>query len=322
MVDFQACIGPTSNGDVQASTTTASAAIRLKMAMAIFAKSEEQDTDCSTIKHIPNQVVAPDIKRAEDVPAEPFSFMKLPAEIRVMIFKQLLVVPSDIIVGYSHQRKSFYAVDIMNEHGYDKYHSPAATCQLFRVSKAFYQEAMPVYFGCNTFDFPVLDHLAVLDTLKPDYRRSIRSISFNFSGIAPAKSVKLLYGCTSLRRLSLRVGYGTTRYRQGKRLPLLKACGANDLLKVRGIEELEIRRCRYYLGTFNEEQDEWESFVGALQVLRQPRDAASLRRQDAKDFPPEKAKRTVFGKSNVMTRSERRATDGGREGPAGSVEQH
>ncbi|KAL9011494.1 MAG: hypothetical protein Q9180_009188 [Flavoplaca navasiana] len=92
--------------------------------------------------------------------------------------------------------------------------------------------------------------------------------------------------------------------------------GLGDLLKVRGIQELDIivpsalPHSRYY--SFNDEMSP-ESFIKDLQVLKLPRSAASLRRQDEKDFPPEKARRTVFGKANVMTRSEKAMIDGNEE---------
>lgn len=51
---------------------------------------------------------------------------------------------------------------------------------------------------------------------------------------------------------------------------------------------------------------EWQELLEALQVLKQPYSEAAIRRQDKKDYPPEKAKRTVFGRANVVTRAETR----------------
>ena len=96
-----------------------------------------------------------------------------------------------------------------------------------------------------------------------------------------------------------------------KRLP-----GLGDLLKVRGIQELQIivpsalPYSRYY--SFNGDVSP-EFFIKVLQVLKLPRSATSLRRQDEKDFPPEKARRTVFGRANAMTRAERAMIDGNEE---------
>ncbi|KAI4122528.1 MAG: hypothetical protein LQ338_005775 [Usnochroma carphineum] len=292
-------------------TTAELAATRVKMAIAIFGNSELQGKDCSPVKHILKCAVASDNKPVTDVPGEPFPFMKLPPEIRVMIFEKVLVASSQITVSYRSYWKSFYTTILDDEHGYQQYHSPRAACELFTVSKSFYNEAMPIYFGCNTFAVVHLDHLAFLSKLKADYRRSIRSISTGFSGIAPARCIKLLHGCISLRRLSLRITYGTMRYHKGKCLPLLKSSGVNDLLKIRDLEELEVERYPSFSPLLDERVEGWGPFLEALQVLKQPRDAASLRRQDQKDYPPEKAKRTVFGKTNVMTRSERKVTNKG-----------
>lgn len=217
------------------------------------------------------------------------------------IYKEALVAPSEVAV---HYRPWWILHTTIEDHaGDEEFHSPALTCRIFRVSKTIYAEAMPVYFGCNTFAFVSLDILSVLNKLKPDFRRSIRSLSINFWGLTPAKSVKILQGCISLRKLSLRVGYRTIRCWKNEFLPLLKAHGVNDLLKLRGIEELKVENASHY--AMEDFIKGWEAFVGALQVLKQPRNAVTLRRQDKKDYPPQKAKRTVFGKTNVTTRSER-----------------
>ncbi|KAL8650467.1 MAG: hypothetical protein Q9210_003808 [Variospora velana] len=242
----------------------------------------------------------------ESLPVKPFPFMKLPPEIRVMVYKEVLVAPSEVAVHY--RVWWILHTTIEDRAGDDEYHSPALTCRIFRASKTLYAEAMPIYFGCNTFSFASLDVLSLLDKLKPDYRRNIRSMSINFWGYTPAKSVKLLQGCISLRRLVLRVGYRTIRcWKNESFLPLLKSQGVNDLLKLRGIEELKVENANH--SAMQDIIKGWTPFVEGLQVLKQPRKAITLRRQDKKDYPPAKAKRTVFGKTNVKTRSERLLTN-------------
>ncbi|KAL8714988.1 MAG: hypothetical protein Q9225_006449 [Loekoesia sp. 1 TL-2023] len=242
---------------------------------------------------------------------KPFPFMKLPPELRLMVFKEVLIEPSDIGFHYDQWAKLLIAtIDDEHDDGGVYYH-PAATCSLFGVSKDFYKEAMPVYFGCNTFFFSSLDALMVLSNLKVEYRRSIKSLRVCFWGLSPAKSARLLRGCTGLRQLSLRMGNRRVRYSGMPFLPRLNWDGVNDLLKVRGITDLKVTPFDYKCkGQFPDQFVKgWEPFVERLQILKQPYSAAELRRQDMKDYPPKRAKRTVFGKTNVMTRSERKLVE-------------
>ncbi|KAL9010984.1 MAG: hypothetical protein Q9173_004132 [Seirophora scorigena] len=294
MAESQEVKLPSKRDNLQAKAPVHLGATRVKSAIPPSVKSEESE--------VPKAVAGLGL---ESLPVSPFPFMKLPSEIRVMIYKEALVAPSEVAV---HYRPWWILHTTIEDHaGDEEFHSPALICRIFRVSKTIYAEAMPVYFGCNTFAFVSLDILSVLNKLKPDFRRSIRSLSINFWGLTPAKSVKLLQGCISLRKLLLRVGYRTIRCWKNEFLPLLKAHGVNDLLKLRGIEELKVENASHY--AMEEFIKGWEPFVGALQVLKQPRNAVTLRRQDKKDYPPEKAKRTVFGKTNVTTRSERVLTE-------------
>ncbi|KAL8959580.1 MAG: hypothetical protein Q9193_003585 [Seirophora villosa] len=269
MAESQVIKPPSKRDNLQAKAPVHLGITRVKSAMPPSVKSEEPEV----LKGVAGLGL-------ESIPVSPFPFMKLPSEIRVMIYKEVLVAPSEVAV---HYRSWWILHTTIEDHaGDEEFHSPALTCRIFRVSKTIYAEAMPIYFGCNTFAFVSLDILSVLNKLKPDFRRSIRSLSINFWGLTPAKTIRCW---------------------KNEFLPLLKAHGVNDLLKLRGIEELKVENASHY--AMEDFIKGWEAFVGALQVLKQPRNAVTLRRQDRKDYPPEKAKRTVFGKTNVTTRSER-----------------
>ncbi|KAL8928258.1 MAG: hypothetical protein Q9208_001968 [Pyrenodesmia sp. 3 TL-2023] len=231
------------------------------------------------------------------VPAEAFPFMKLPLELRAMVYKEVMALPLELTVRFfSHGRKTYHLLLEGEGTGHPLQHSPSATCRLFTVSKAFYEEVMPIYFGCTSFIFPTVDSLSLLKNLKPDHRRCITSMSVNYSGRAPAESIKSLHGCTSLRRLSILFD-SRTIYSKEKELPLVKRYGVSNLLKLRGISELnvELTNSDKFMdrGRF---LNQWDEFVEALQVIKQPRDAASLRRQDAKDYPKENVKSPILSK--------------------------
>ncbi|KAL8840388.1 MAG: hypothetical protein Q9176_003881 [Flavoplaca citrina] len=235
-----------------------------------------------------------------------FPFMKLPPEIRNTIYEMALwelVSPS--------QRRARRASD---QQALTSRNMPAVAalqrCLLRGLSLIFSQQYLLLLRRGRSCEF--------LTKLTIQQRRNIRSLSFHFSdGLAPAKAMRLLRGCVSLRDLTISFTRSTL-HEFGLRMPesLKRLPGLGDLLKVRGIQELQIivplalPYSRYY--SFNGEVSP-ESFIKDLQVLKLPRSAASLRRQDEKDFPPEKAGRTVFGKANVITRSEKAMIDGNEE---------
>ncbi|KAL8937943.1 MAG: hypothetical protein Q9216_004163 [Gyalolechia sp. 2 TL-2023] len=272
----------------------------------LLVKCEDREMSNDAPKTLPRPTVSHCSGDVKVVPADkPFPFMKLPPELRQMIYKDLLVQSHEITITdtcWSLFGIRDGPVRIVVD---DAAHSPSATCKIFRVSKACYNEAMPIYFGCNSFAFESLDLLLLLEKGKADYRRNIKSLSVHFCGKSPAKAARMLRGCTALRELSVQINHGTLRYGKSEFLPLLKSNGINDLLKVRGISELNVTKPEIYKlsSTITEE---WEPFVEAMQVLKQPRSAAALRYRYAKDYPPERAKRVTFGKANVATRSEKR----------------
>ncbi|KAI4099401.1 MAG: hypothetical protein LQ339_005993 [Xanthoria mediterranea] len=243
--------------------------------------------------------------------AQGFPFMKLPPELRNMVYKEVLANPGIIDVGElsdCYPRSSLPQIETWGD-------PPGNTCQLLRASKAIHDEAYPVYFGRNIFacwSFPALR--GFLGRLKREYRRSIRSISFDFWGNFAAKTIRLLQGCISLQYLHI----DFTRVRLLWDTPTSASVpGLNELMKIRGIRSLHISRRPNYtthrLGTRTigpaEIDAYWGKVIEDLQVLEQPRSEAMVRRQDWKEFPLENTKRTVYGRANVQTRSERAIAD-------------
>ncbi|KAI4161826.1 MAG: hypothetical protein LQ342_004517 [Letrouitia transgressa] len=268
--------------------------------------------------HIAPKDESPEVKREEDLKADPpkltvpkvrkvrkklkrpkgpFAFMSLPVEIRRMVYKEILVMPDEICDG------SWVP---------NRWHDPKTqprVRQFLLTSKTIYFESMPVYFGLNTFHFHMMSSME--DFLKHtavDHRRRIRRVSFALYGYAPARSLKLLRECVSLQYLHVRAGILSTHW--GKNNMLMGAYGVNDLLKIRGIRKLEIT-CNDPPGYRT--PGDWDCFVGALQLLKQPHTPQFLRLQEKKDYPPDKAKRMIFGKSNVITRSEAKLNKNGEE---------
>lgn len=193
--------------------------------------ADQQHADLQMIHHKGYKVLGSSVTLKHDRPAktaEVFPFMKLPPEVRNMIYKEVLVASKDIhmqVAWYSYPRSAYDGLRTMN-------HSPRRTCRLLRISKAVYYEAFPIYFGCNTFYCDGVEALGeFLSKLKKEYRRNIRSLSFHFVGNSPAKSIRLLQGCVSLKSLEIGVtlrmlsDHGLRKPESLKWLP-----GLNDLM--------------------------------------------------------------------------------------------
>ncbi|CAO1596975.1 hypothetical protein XANCAGTX0491_000802 [Xanthoria calcicola] len=259
--------------------------------------------------------------------AQGFPFMKLPPEVRNMVYKEVLEDTSIInLIALGDTKKVREVRGKPALLRYDPEMPPVTPysqgqsdrLMLLRASKAIHDEAYPVYYGRNTFFCRGFSALrGFLGTLKPEYRRSIRSLSFYVWGDPAAKSIRLLQGCVSLQYLH--IDCTTVRLWDDLKSDSVIP-GYNELLKLRGIRSLQIRRPVkagfYRLGgqpyrTIRPADTHayWEEIIEELQVLKQPRSEAMVRRQDWKDFPLENTKRTVYGRANVQTRSERAIAD-------------
>ncbi|KAL8924498.1 MAG: hypothetical protein Q9172_002663 [Xanthocarpia lactea] len=271
------------------------------------ATDHHNDVQDSDVEEGPRKMPILRHKRAKATKAKKFPLMELPPEIRTMVYEEVLVASPSISIisqrsaafmGYTAPRRVLYILD----------DSARTGCQLLRASKALYHEAMPIFYGRNTFDFGDLDALdGFLKKISIQQRRMITSVALRIRGTTPAKSIRLLQGCVSLRRLEVKVIMGTLDGYDLNRLGQPRAAGIRSLLEIRGINELDVTLPQFFYIWDDQQREAFEELKKALQVLKLPRSIASLRRQDAKDFPPEKAKRTVFGRANVLTRSERAA---------------
>ncbi|KAL8791279.1 MAG: hypothetical protein Q9195_005968 [Heterodermia aff. obscurata] len=259
------------------------------------------------------------------VPDQPFRLMDLPLEIRSMIFREYLVMPGPVFFGRSGwKRLEPFATDDFPERKmpcddftgmYPESNKilQSGLVNIFSVSKTIYRETVPLYFGCNQFDFFTLDDLErFLSKIGPEYRWQIASITVNHNGRAPARAVKRLAECVGLRRLTLHIeSYsfgGNPRSPHEARL-----LGMKDLLRMRGLDKIvisyDVDEMHFlFKSTFLPQQDVIDSLKERLEVLKEARDPKQLMKQEKKDFPT-KAKRTVFGAANVVTRSERQMLD-------------
>lgn len=249
---------------------------------------------------------------------KPFPFMKLPLELRAEVYKQHLIMAGTIAsIGrvYPHPHLRIHLRNYCGIHEpphHEDQNIDLSVRRLWAVSKTIYYEAIPVFFRYNDFDFETLDLvLQFLSQIGPTSRRNISSMSFNYTGKAPAKAIRLLKECVGLRSLAIRISHDITSVIPFRAFSytydLMRVWGMKDLLKIRGIETLEIKQepPQYPSTAYDAIHAKIPVFEAALQVLKQPHNPAHLTRQEKKDYPL-KATRTVFGMANVKTRTEKK----------------
>lgn len=273
--------------------------------------------DCKNLMPTPNTIPEPgrDSSPDEETSAvKPFTLMKLPLEVRLMVYKEYLTLPGVIETkGYTYwrgKRRIRVHRDCEHQPPHSAYEPlDPSVFGLFAASKTIYNESLSIFFNQNSFLFDNLNLLLnFLSSLTVDSRRGIGSISFRYSGAAPAKTMKLLKECVGLRRLSIELIQDTLShvpFSKSFEYQLLKLHGLGDLLKIRGIEELEITVAGPSFQDSAELRDAIPAFRETLQVLKQPHPTAQLKRQEKKDYP-QTLGRTVFGKANVITRMEKK----------------
>lgn len=232
-----------------------------------------------------------------------FPFLKLPLELRNMIYKELVIEFLRVNITVISRRPRILGLRKC-EPGYSMSPTsqPHPIFVFFLVSKQTRQEAISVYYGGNRFNAKDSDILAgYLQRIGPDACNAIREISIRYeTGKNAAKAFKLLAQCGSLRKLHFTIDWIV--FKSPKHLarfvPWLKRPGIPSLLKVRGIEELnvEVRFGRRSWTRSGEAFDsDKERLMQALQILKEPRDVQKKKKR----LPPERLRSKV----PMMTRA-------------------
>lgn len=191
-----------------------------------------------------------------------FPFMKLPSELRIMVYKQLLIW---------QERKLVFSLRSL----------PRWAKALVLVSKQIRQEAIAIIFGrisIDAFGFQMLADF--LYRIGPDCCNAIKEVTIRYwPREDDNKAFKLLAKCASLRKLNINI--------EGSRLfditpnPFGKRSGVQDLLKIRGIEMLNvaIKHCGWCIQYDPKDMArDRHTFMEAIQILKQPRGFDELKR--------------------------------------------
>ncbi len=230
------------------------------------------------------------------------SWNKLAPEIRVMILKAYLAMPSPIQVasktGAIAEVPSSRSAEFRDKYNVRGPHiSQKRICELFLVSKTMYAEAMPVYFGINTFNFKSTnDFVRFAGRLCPMYRWQVRKISISWTGTSKVDAAKALRTFVGLRELKLDQ-VTLFRFKPGKKVvdafgkvvkAKLKTYAQKELLSLRGLKKLRIEFKESVLDRGKKRpctQINKISFRRRFWALKSRQDEKMLQRQHAKDFP-------------------------------------
>lgn len=151
-----------------------------------------------------------------------------------------------------------------------------------KISKEIYRESRAVFLGATKFrlnSIPILRRF--LRGIGHAGRQLLTALEIKYTARGTVEAFKLLAQCTALRSLAIIVRVEAAPYRN-RPDRLTRRCGLNQLLMVRGIQDLhfdiQLKHVRLFglgvdlnrtmLPKFKKDK---EKFVKALQVLKLPR---------------------------------------------------
>lgn len=145
--------------------------------------------------------------------------------------------------------------------------------------KSIYREAFPLYYSQNTFKLSSSHDLKTfIDHLGPQPRSQVTKISIGWGGPALAKAARMLQSFIGLRDLEIQIWTFYTFNNSTDDNVEVKIYGMKDLLRIRGLEKLEVQCCTYVVyrdGRVTScTREQQNTFLRKLEVLKQPREIA------------------------------------------------
>lgn len=239
----------------------------------------------------------------QEPPVIPFPFMKLPLELRTMIYRIHFAQPAE-----PHHLSLFDDLPF-GPCSFRMVNGGVPVRVLWTLSKDLYHEAMPLYFKITDFTFNSLESLAqFLDKIGPYHRQHVSSVNLNIykfdssmardnrlsddETYAGLQAVKLLRNCPALRRMKF--SFSSTVSHMAETSELFRA-----ILKIRGLDFVDVSRFRSWPGPSPADLIQaQEHNEQALQVLKRPYRAAAVKKREERGISNVVVPRTFFGSIN------------------------
>jgi len=203
--------------------------------------------------------------------------MDFAPEIRNIIYHAHLIMPDAILVQSGRVaaaiipgvRQGFHSLGIPWI-----IHQTEVLGLLF-TCKTIYRETLPLYYSSNTFKFMDSINLKKFaDKLGPEPRRLVTNVSVVWTGVALARAAQTLGTFTGLRKLEIDIKSLYTFKKSTDQNVQLKIYGLKDLLRIRGLDTLEVQFCSLVQSLDTSTQctkEQEDAFMRSLEVLKQPR---------------------------------------------------
>ncbi|KAL9121192.1 MAG: hypothetical protein Q9187_002253 [Circinaria calcarea] len=186
--------------------------------------------------------------------------MRLPPELRLMIFKHHLILPRDEVHVIPRETNTM--------------EFPVTT--LLAASSSIYHEALPLYYRHNTFSFDSCRPLVeFLQSVSPGRRQHLCSIRVQYHGAEQHRASVMLVGCTGLRDLHLTIDARTLSGQRRAVRSIRRSRGIDRLRAVRGLRKVTVEfadNLTIMWGlTAADDNRQKRELVVALEALKMPR---------------------------------------------------
>ncbi|KAI4139879.1 MAG: hypothetical protein L6R39_006067 [Caloplaca ligustica] len=236
----------------------------------------------------------------------PFPFMKLPPELRNMVYQLHF---ADNYVKFTDYSCPNTGEDEAGRPGRRVIRADGGLpLYIAMASKTLYHEIMPFYLTDRFFFFAKIEYLGdFLAQIGPYNRQHLTEVGFDYEKIAATdmfdirEAFRLLGECPNLSKL--RINIGAHHLWQKKRFPALAT-----LLKIRDIKDLRIRfEDAYWVSyLYGEGLDGVKKAASKkFRVLKDAHSPAAIKRREAMGITKRTEPRMIFGGKKPDSRAER-----------------
>ena len=218
--------------------------------------------------------------------------MELPQEVRDMIYEACLAFDGAIFVRDKRIRRTMVTSRLRQRQDFDRRISSIASSatakgrSLFHLSRQIRDEAVPIFYRKNTFEFTSLTEMEkFIHNMGLRYQHNLRSVIVYYEAeyLEFQRPLSLLAQCVGLRDLTLILGDACVEYTNSGNVPsykydwaaLQKPPAFSTLLRIRGLDTVRLvlsRRAGALVDSTSKRDFELlPAMEAAVQVMKKPR---------------------------------------------------